>query len=43
MRAMDLSIWVWCPHCVSGHQIKPADAIIEGETAAAPSPALVTS
>jgi hypothetical protein len=43
MRAMDLSIWVWCPHCVSGHQIKPADAIIEGDTAAAPSPALVTS
>ena len=31
MRAMDLTIWVWCPHCMAGHQIKPADAILEGE------------
>lgn len=31
MRAMDLTIWVWCPHCMAGHQIKPADARFEGE------------
>ena len=31
MRAMDLTIWVWCPHCMAGHQIKPADAVLEGE------------
>jgi hypothetical protein len=31
MRAMDLTIWVWCPHCLAGHQIKPADAVLEGE------------
>ena len=31
MRALDLTIWVWCPHCMAGHQIKPADAILEGE------------
>ena len=29
MKAMDLTIWVWCPHCVAGHQIKPADATLE--------------
>jgi hypothetical protein len=23
MRAMDLTIWVWCPHCMAGHQINP--------------------
>ena len=26
MRSLDLTIWVWCPHCMAGHQIKPADA-----------------
>ena len=31
MRAMDLTIWVWCPHCMAGHQIKPADAVLEDE------------
>ena len=31
MRAMDLTIWVWCPHCMAGHQIKPADAVLAGE------------
>ena len=31
MRAMDLTIWVWCPHCMAGHQIKPADAMLEDE------------
>ena len=35
MRAMDLTIWVWCPHCMAGHQIKPADAVLEGESAGA--------
>ena len=29
MKAMDLTIWVWCPHCMAGHQIKPADATLE--------------
>jgi hypothetical protein len=33
MRAMNLTIWVWCPHCMAGHQIKPADATLEGELA----------
>ena len=28
---MDLTIWVWCPHCMAGHQIKPADAVLEDE------------
>lgn len=31
MRAMDLTIWVWCPHCMAGHQINPGDAVLEGE------------
>ena len=31
MRAMGLSIWVWCPHCIAGHQIKSADAVLEDE------------
>ena len=37
MRAMNLTIWVWCPHCMAGHQIKPAEAILEDETISAPS------
>ncbi len=41
MRAMDLSIWVWCPHCMAGHQIKPADAVLEDETRTIPSPSLI--
>jgi hypothetical protein len=36
MRAMDLTIWVWCPHCMAGHQIKPSQATIEDEAAPAP-------
>ena len=43
MGAMDLSIWVWCPHCVTGHQIKPAEAILEDEIRTAPSPSLAAS
>lgn len=31
MRAMDLTIWVWCPHCMAGHQIAPAEARLEGQ------------
>ena len=41
MRALDLSIWVWCPHCMAGHQIKPADAILENEIRTFPSPSLI--
>jgi hypothetical protein len=39
MRAMDLTIWVWCPHCMAGHQIKPSEASLEDEkqTSIAPS------
>ena len=40
MRAMDLSMWVWCPHCMAGHQIKPADAVLEDEIKTTISPAL---
>jgi hypothetical protein len=31
MRALDLTIWVWCPHCLAGHKIKPGEARLEGE------------
>ena len=41
MRAMDLTIWVWCPHCMAGHQIKPADAVLEGEIRSTFSPSLI--
>ena len=41
MRALDPSIWVWCPHCMAGHQIKPADAILENEIQTFRSPSLV--
>jgi hypothetical protein len=40
MRAMDLTMWVWCPHCMAGHQIKPADAVLEDEARTTISPAL---
>ena len=43
MRAMDLTIWVWCPHCMAGHQIKPAEAILEDEIKTTISPALADS
>jgi len=29
MGGMGLSIWMWCPHCVDGHQINAADAVVE--------------
>jgi hypothetical protein len=34
MRAMNLTLWLWCPHCLAGHQIKPADAMLEMENEA---------
>jgi hypothetical protein len=43
MRSLDLTIWVWCPHCMAGHQIKPADAVLEGERPTADSPSLAVS
>ena len=43
MRAMDLTMWVWCPHCMAGHQIKPAEAALEDEIRTTISPALADS
>ena len=40
MRTMDLTIWVWCPHCMTGHQIKPADAMLEDDSVTTGSPSL---
>jgi hypothetical protein len=40
MRALDLSIWVWCPHCMEGHQIDPADATIEDDDQTTITPSL---
>ncbi len=28
MKAMNLKIWVWCPHCTPGHQILASDAVL---------------
>ena len=43
MRALDLTIWVWCPHCMAGHQIKPAEAALEDEIQTTSSPSLAAS
>jgi hypothetical protein len=43
MRAMDLTMWVWCPHCMAGHQIKSADAVLEDEVRTAASPSLAVT
>ena len=43
MRTMDLTIWVWCPHCMAGHQIKPADALLEDEIETTTSPSLAVT
>ena len=43
MRAKDLSLWVWCPHCMAGHQIKPAEAILEDEIPTTVSPSLAAT
>ena len=40
MRAMDLTIWAWCPHCMAGHQIKPSEAVLEDEMRTTISPSL---
>jgi hypothetical protein len=40
MRTMDLTIWVWCPHCMAGHQIKPSEATLEDEMQTTISPSL---
>ncbi len=29
MQSMKLSIWVWCPHCMAGHQIPASEAHVE--------------
>lgn len=29
MQSSKLSIWVWCPHCMAGHQINAADARVQ--------------
>ena len=43
MRAMDLTIWVWCPHCMAGHQIKPSEASLEDENLTTISPSLAAT
>ena len=43
MRSMDLTIWVWCPHCMAGHQIHPADAVLEDEAQTAINPSLAAT
>ena len=40
MKAMDLTIWAWCPHCMAGHQIKPAAAVLEDDIVTTGSPSL---
>ena len=40
MRSMDLTIWVWCPHCMAGHQIKPSETVLEDEMRTTASPSL---
>jgi hypothetical protein len=43
MRAMDLTMWVWCPHCMAGHQIKPAEAVLQDELRTVKSPGMAAS
>ena len=43
MRAMDLTIWVWCPHCMGGHQIKPSDIALKAKNGVAASLVLAVS
>ena len=43
MKTMDLQIWVWCPHCMAGHQIKPGDAQLEEGIVFTSSPSLAAS
>ena len=30
MQSSKLNIWVWCPHCMAGHQIRADEAHIQG-------------
>ena len=43
MRTMDLTLWVWCPHCMAGHQIHPAEAKLEDDIKLTSSPSLAAS
>ena len=29
MQSMQLTIWVWCPHCMAGHQINASEAKVQ--------------
>jgi hypothetical protein len=40
MRTMDLTIWVWCPHCMVGHQVKTSDVVLEDENEPGTTPSL---
>jgi hypothetical protein len=31
MKLMSMKIWVWCPHCMAGHQIRPSEALLQEE------------
>ena len=43
MRAMNLTIWAWCPHCLTGHQVRPTDVKLEDEIVSTATPALQAS
>jgi hypothetical protein len=43
MREKDLTLWVWCPHCMAGHQIKPAEAVLQDELRTVKSPGMAAS
>ncbi len=32
MKLMNLKIWVWCPHCMAGHQIGPSEAVLQEDS-----------
>jgi hypothetical protein len=40
MRKRGLTLWVWCPHCMAGHQIEAAEAALQDEMPALRSPAI---
>jgi hypothetical protein len=39
MQSSQLTIWVWCPHCIPGHQIRAKDAHVKEIDELAGSPA----
>jgi hypothetical protein len=43
MRAMNLTIWAWCPHCMAGHQLKPTEVQLDDEAVATAEPVLRAS